>query len=98
MLCVMCLFANPAGITRCRRCHRADTATASADDDGRVTLDPELRIVMDDDTELQRTENCETLDIQFNEPGGWAGLSDPGESVSPGESPLRRSASPPARG
>ncbi len=77
MLCVMCLFANPAGVTRCLRCGRAATSVVCADEDGRVTLEPELRIVVDDDTELQRTENCETLDLQVSGPGRWADPPDP---------------------
>lgn len=77
MFCVMCLFANPASVTRCLRCGRSATAVACADDDGRVTLEPELRIVVDDDTELQRTENCETLDFQIDWSDRWADLPDP---------------------
>jgi hypothetical protein len=49
-----------------------------ADADGRVTLEPELRILVDDHTELQQTESCETLDVQLGGSGRWAGLSDPG--------------------
>lgn len=94
MFCVMCLFNNPAGTPRCLRCGRAAVAVACADaDDGRVTLEPELRIVVDDDTELQLTENCQTLDFQVEHSGRWACLPDP-----EGEPPLRKSASPPARG